>query len=75
MLEYLTGAQQFSVAALPTTSGVVPMYIGQRFGSAPDGLKCHDFQYWAPLSVAADGSVAEMTWLNEFTVELWTVPA
>jgi hypothetical protein len=39
---YLTGAQQFSVAQIPLFAGgePLPMYIGQRFGSADDGLKC-----------------------------------
>ena len=69
--QYLTGAQQFSVAQLPTATGSLPMYIGQRFGSAPDGLKCHDLQYWAPLTVApATGQVAEMAWVDEFSVQL-----
>lgn len=36
---YLTGAQQFSVAQVPLFAGgePLPMYIGQRFGSADDG--------------------------------------
>ena len=68
---YLTGAQQFSVAAIPRASGgePIPMYIGQRFGSADDGLKCHDYQYFSPLTVN-NGVVAEMSWVNEFTVEI-----
>ena len=68
---YLTGAQQFSVAAIPRASGgePIPMYIGQRFGSAEDGLKCHDYQYFSPLTVNS-GVVAEMSWVNEFTVEI-----
>ena len=68
--KYLSGAQQFSVAALHTANGTVPMYIGQRFGSADDGLKCHDYQYLAPLTVLSDGSIEEMAWVNDFTVEL-----
>ena len=69
---YLTGAQQFSVAQVPLFAGgePLPVYVGQRFGSADDGLKCHDYQYLAPLSILADGSVAEMAWVNEFTVEI-----
>ena len=69
---YLTGSQQFSVAQVPLFQGGEPvaMYIGQRFGSADDGLKCHDYQYWAPLQFLPDGSVAEMSWVNEFTLEI-----
>ena len=70
--QYLTGAQQFSVAQVPLWGGgePMPMYIGQRFGSADDGLKCHDYQYWSPMVVGQDGVVAEMAWVNEFTVQL-----
>ncbi len=46
--QYATKSQQFSVAAVPTLTGTVPMYIGQRFGSADDGLKCHDYQVGCP---------------------------
>ena len=44
--KYLTGAQQFSVAQIPLYRGGEPaaVSVGQRFGSADDGLKCHDFQ-------------------------------
>jgi hypothetical protein len=69
---YLTGAQQFSVAAVPLFAGgePLPVYVGQRFGSADDGLKCHDYQYLAPLHVSPTGVVAEMAWVNDFTVEI-----
>lgn len=69
---YLTGAQQFSVAQIPLAAGgePLPMYIGQRFGSADDGLKCHDYQYWAPIVVDESGVVEEMQWVNEFKVEI-----
>ena len=68
--KYMSGAQQFSVAQLRTTSGVVPVYIGQRFGSADDGQKCHDYQYWEPLRIDGSGRVGEMAWVNDFTLEL-----
>ena len=69
---YLTGAQQFSVAAVPLFAGgePLPVYVGQRFGSADDGLKCHDYQYLAPLHVSPTGVVAEMAWVDDFTVEI-----
>ena len=69
---YLTGAQHFSVAQVPLFAGgePLPMYVGQRFGSADDGLKCHDYQYWSPLAIRPDGGVAEMSWVDQFTVEI-----
>jgi hypothetical protein len=74
---YVTGAQQFSVAPIPLSNGiVVPMYIEQRFGSADDGLKCHDYQTWAPLSVdPATGFKVDMAWVDEWTVEVNTCPS
>ncbi len=41
----VTHAQQFSVTPVYTASGVVPMMIGIRFGSAPDYVKSHDYQF------------------------------
>jgi hypothetical protein len=69
---YLTGAQQFSVAAIPLFKGgePLPVYVGQRFGSADDGLKCHDYQYMAPLSLLPSGAVAELAWVDNFQVEI-----
>jgi len=67
---YMTDSQQFSVTPIDTTSGTIPMYIGQRFGSATDGLKCHDFQYWYPIQFQADGTVKQIPFVDQFTLEL-----
>ncbi len=73
--QYLSGAQQFSVAALPTASGTLPLYVGQRFGSADDGLKCHDYAYYAPYGYnATTGAVLTMEWVNAFNVTIPTFP-
>jgi len=42
-------AQQTDIAELPTTSGTFYMWMGDRWGSTPDGAKGHDFQVWVPL--------------------------
>src|ERR1035437_8433320 len=42
-------AQQTDIAELPTTSGTLYMWMGDRWGSTPDGAKGHDFQVWVPL--------------------------
>ena len=66
-----TEAQQFGVAPLYTEShGVVPMYIGQRAGSADDGLKCNDYQYWHPLSFDQAGLPEEIKFTDTFEVDL-----
>ncbi|HEX8712511.1 MAG TPA: family 43 glycosylhydrolase [Terracidiphilus sp.] len=42
-------AQQADVAEFPTTTGTLYMWMGDRWGSTPDGIKGHDFQVWVPL--------------------------
>lgn len=65
-----TQAQQFGVAPLYTTSGVVPMYIGQRVGSADDGTKCHDYSYWHPMTFDAKGMPEEIKFTPQIEVQL-----
>ena len=48
-------------AEVPTT-----MYVGERWGSATDGLKCHDWQYWAPIEFDQEGHIQEMSWVDEW---------
>jgi len=56
-------AQQTDVATLPTREGSVYIWMGDRWGSRPDGIKGHDFQYWSrPLQFEADGMIKQLTW-------------
>ena len=51
-------AQQTYVAQLPTPRGLVYLWMGDRWGSRPDGIKGHDFQYWSrPLEFTEDGNI------------------
>ena len=51
-------AQQTWVAAIPTTDGPALIWMGDRWGSRPDGVKGHDFQFWsAPLRFGADDNI------------------
>ena len=34
--------------------------VGIRYGSAPDGNKCHEFQYWDTLKFDPHGHVLPM---------------
>merc|ERR1712048_519277 len=43
------GAQENYVLPIETRSGVEYVWMGDRWNSAPDGEKDHDFQYWAPI--------------------------
>jgi hypothetical protein len=45
--------------------------MGDRWGSRPDGIKGHDFQYWSrPLEFEADGMIKQLTWDPTVTVPL-----
>jgi hypothetical protein len=66
----VTQAQQFSVTPVYTSTGVVPMFIGIRFGSAPDFVKDHDFQYWTPLRFDESNDVLNVSWLDSFELDL-----
>lgn len=48
-------AQQLGVATIPTHSGTLYMWIGDRWGSTPDQIKGHDFQVWLPLTFQGTG--------------------
>jgi len=56
-------AQQTDIATLPSPHGLVYIWMGDRWGSCPDGIKGHDFQYWSrPLQFDADGMIQQLTW-------------
>jgi hypothetical protein len=54
----IVAAQQTWVARIPTPDGPAFLWMGDRWGSRPDGLKGHDLQFWSlPLKFAPDGSI------------------
>jgi len=67
-------AQQTNILTYLSKTGstVENQYIwqGDRWQSAPDGLKGHDFTYFGPLSFDAQGGVAALTFLNNFTIDV-----
>ena len=64
-------AQQFGFAGVPLAGGgEAILYVGMRFGSAPDFTKTHDYQYWQPLSFDADGYAEPLVWVDNFTLTL-----
>ena len=54
-----SGAQQNGVHRVNTTSGPQLIWTGDRWYSALDGLKGHDFQFWAPLKWAPPDASSE----------------
>lgn len=70
MQAYTVPAQQFGVFGIETVAGTEYLWVGIRYGSAPDGLKSHDFQYWWPLQFDEKGVVQPMTFQDSFTLEV-----
>lgn len=78
---YLTGpgipqrpiipAQQTYVMALESQNGTDYIWMGDLWGSASDGVKGHDYQYWsAPLEFNSDGTIQPLQWTDAWEVEL-----
>jgi hypothetical protein len=43
---------------IPTPGGAALIWIADRWGSRPDGVKGHDFQFWStPLRFDHDGNI------------------
>lgn len=62
--------QQTYVASLPTADGPALIWMADRWGSRPDHIKGHDFQYWAPLAFTADGAIASFVDTPEWTISI-----
>jgi hypothetical protein len=43
---------------------------GIRYGSAPDGLKCHEYQYWDALEFDSAGHAKPLHYKVNFTLDL-----
>lgn len=65
--EPIVPAQQTWVAQIPTAVGTDYVWMGDCWGSRPDGVKGHDFQYWsAPLTFAPDGGIQPLEFSPEW---------
>ena len=70
----VTQAQQNYMVQYPTSNNETGyIWTGDRWQSAPDHLKSHDFQYWQPLQW--DDSVSpsrlhRLGWVDSFSLEL-----
>ena len=64
-------AQQTDVAQIPTVSGTLFMWMGDRWGSTPDKIKGHDFQAWLPLAFD-HGIIRPLRNLDRWSVTLST---
>ena len=64
-------AQQTWVAQIPTPTGTAYLWMGDSWGSRPDGIKGHDFQYWStPMHFADDGRILPMDFSGEWQASI-----
>ena len=65
----VVAGQQASIARIPTPHGDALIWIADRWGSRPDGVKGHDFQFWsAPLLFDIDGNIAPIANVPEWSL-------
>jgi hypothetical protein len=64
-------AQQTHVAIIPAKGGPAFIWVGDLWGSAPDKIKGHDFQFWSsPLRFDASGMIKQLKFEDYWTIEL-----
>jgi hypothetical protein len=68
--------QQASIARIPTPDGVALIWIADRWGSRPDGVKGHDFQFWSePLRFDSAGNIMPIANTPEWSLKVRVGPA
>ena len=63
-------SQQTHIFSFLSPKGTQYMWQGDRWQSAPDGIKGHDFTYWQPLEFSSSGSITPMKFTNSFMVDV-----
>ena len=64
-------AQQTHIAEITTKTGTAYLWMADRWGSTPDGIKGHDYQYWSsPLVFNEDGTIQKLSFVNTFSLDL-----
>jgi hypothetical protein len=69
----VTRSQQSAVLSIPDGAGGQNfIYVGDRWGQSPDGIKGHEPQYVYPLQFNANGTIELVTWNDtvSFMVEV-----
>jgi len=63
--------QETHVATLPTPDGPAHIWMADLWGSSPDGVKGHDFQYWSsPLAFDDRGHIRSLAWEDAWSIDL-----
>jgi hypothetical protein len=63
-------AQQTYVMELQTLKGKQWIWMGDLWGSASDGIKGHDYQFWSlPLQFYQNGTIQSLKWSDGFIIK------
>eukprot|EP00051_Salpingoeca_urceolata_P032757 m.17217 g.17217 ORF g.17217 m.17217 type:complete len:416 (+) comp5416_c0_seq2:753-2000(+) len=66
-----TRAQQNFVIAVPGEDGKVTyVWTGDRWQQAPDQIKGHEGQFWAPLKFDSVGKIQPVKWIDQFDLDV-----
>ena len=66
-------AQESFVVEYTSSGGNGYLYVGDRWTSAPDHLKSHDFQFWHPLEfndTLTPPVPSPLQWVDNFTIDV-----
>jgi len=64
-------AQQTNVLPWKSADGMEYLWQGDRWQSALDGIKGHDFSYWEPLTFDSSGNVTgPLVWVDSFAIDV-----
>ncbi|CAM9121962.1 unnamed protein product, partial [Ectocarpus fasciculatus] len=69
----IAGQNSFIFQVASADGGMTVIFASDRWSSASDGLKSHDFQYWQPLSFddsVSPPTIAPLVWQDWFLLEV-----
>jgi hypothetical protein len=67
----VVAGQQASIARIPARDGEALIWIADRWGSRPDGVKGHDFQFWSePLRFDSEGNIMPIANVSEWSLNV-----
>jgi hypothetical protein len=61
-------AQETWVAKIPALDGSAFIWMADRWQSTPDGIKGHDFQFWAPLEFSPEGDILPLKFVARWYI-------
>jgi len=72
--DVIVKGQQRCVARIETADAPAYVWVADRWQTAEDGVKGHDYLYTYPLDFAEDGMPQSIEWIDSWTLTLPTKP-